>query len=64
MQERYPILKKAPILLPFYWIKRWFEVLFKRRKNIKNTVNIMQQITNEKVEKYSKILEITEVPLD
>lgn len=64
MQERYPILKKAPILLPFYWVKRWCEVLFKRRKNIKNTVNIMQQITNEKVEKYSKILEITEIPLD
>ena len=64
MRGRYHILKKAPILLPFYWVKRWCEVLFKRRKNIKNTVNTMQQITNEKVKKYSKILEITEVPLD
>ena len=64
MRRRYPILQKAPILLPFYWVRRWFEVLFKRRGNIAKTVNTMQQITNERVDKYSKILQITEVPLD
>ena len=64
MKIRYPILQKIPVLLPFYWMKRWFEVLLKRRGNITKTMNTMQQMTTENVEKYSKILEITEVPLD
>ena len=64
MKGRYPVLQKAPILLPVYWIKRWFEVIFKRKENVKKTVNTMQSINNQQVEKYSKILEITEVPLD
>lgn len=64
MKIRYPILTKMPILLPFYWVIRWFAVLFKRRANITKTVNTIQTITDDKVEKYSKILEITEVPLD
>lgn len=29
---KYPILKKHPILLPFYWTKRWLTALFFRRK--------------------------------
>ena len=64
MKRRYPILQKCPVLLPFYWIRRWFAVIFKRRKNIKKTVQTMQLITDKKVEKYSKILEIIQVPLD
>ena len=64
MKLRYTVLQKAPILLPFYWVRRWFEVLFVRRKQIKKTVDTMQLITSEEVVKYSKILEITEVPLD
>lgn len=64
MAMRYATLKKAPILLPFYWVRRWFGVLFKKRENIKRTVETMQGITGNEVDKYSKILEITEVPLD
>lgn len=64
MKVRYPILEKVPVLLPFYWVKRWVEVLFKRRENISKTMNTMQSINEERVKKYSKILEITEVPLD
>ena len=64
MKTRYPTLQKAPILLPFYWVKRWFGVLFKRRENIGKTVKSMKSMDAESVSKYSKILEITEIPLD
>lgn len=64
MKGRYPVLQKAPILLPLYWIKRWFEVIFKRRSRVTKTVQTMKSINNEQVDKYSKILQITEVPLD
>ena len=64
MKGRYPVLKKAPFLLPIFWVVRIFAVLFKRRENIEKTVKNMQSITGEQVAKYSKILQITEVPLD
>ncbi len=28
MKSIYPVLKKAPVLLPFCWIGRWFDMLF------------------------------------
>ena len=28
MQRQFPKLNKAPFLLPFYWLRRWFRVLF------------------------------------
>jgi hypothetical protein len=64
MKGRYPVLKKAPILLPLFWIKRWFEVIFKRRSRFAKTVRTMKSINNEQVDKYSRIIQITEIPLD
>ena len=31
MKSRYQVLRKCPILLPFVWLVRWFEILFFRR---------------------------------
>ena len=31
MKKRYGVLAKAPILLPIFWVVRWFEILFFRR---------------------------------
>ena len=55
MVARYPLLKKVPLLLPFFWLKRIFRLLFtknegmiKKRKNLINTdsnsVDIMREI--------------------
>lgn len=55
MALRYPILKKAPILLPFYWLLRFFTYAFtkdkslaKKREGIKNldkkSTDIMEKI--------------------
>ena len=58
MALKYPVLKKAPILLPIYWVIRLFTYLFssdmsvaKRRKGLitsnKNDADIMQSIFKE-----------------
>ncbi len=44
MCERYPFLKKAPVLLPFMWCVRIIDALFFRRGNIEkknNEINMM-----------------------
>lgn len=40
MKEKYPILKKVCILLPFFWIVRWVGVLFKPKKISQRVKNI------------------------
>lgn len=45
MKPMYPILKKAPILLPFAWIHRGFVCLIFKRKNITKELNY---INNDK----------------
>ena len=37
----YPSLKKCPILLPIYHIRRYFAVIFKRRKNFMKKLTLM-----------------------
>lgn len=34
MQHQYPVLREAPVLLPFMWVARWFSLLFKSRKRV------------------------------
>ena len=34
MSGRYPCLKKAPVLLPFCWVARWFRILIKKPDSI------------------------------
>lgn len=34
MKKRDPILKKAPVLLPFYYVRRWFQLVFSRRERL------------------------------
>ncbi len=40
MQIRYPVLKKAPFLLPFFWIWRGISTLLFHRKNMKRVFDI------------------------
>lgn len=57
----YPFLKKAPFLLPFMWIYKWFEVLFKRRGKFRQTVENLRQMQEAEVDLAKKVLEITEI---
>ncbi len=48
MKERYPILKKVPIFLPFGWIVRAFSVVFSRRtRRALNEVQTARSMTEE-----------------
>ena len=50
MKKRNPILKKAPILLPFMYIKRWFELIFKKRERLKAGLERYNAIEDKAVE--------------
>ncbi len=47
MKNMYSILSKVPLLLPFFWVVRWFDVLFTRRERIKTVFETSQQISVE-----------------
>lgn len=52
MTVKYPVLKKAPVLLPFCYIARWFEALFLRRNTISMHKKELDMQTDEKIEQY------------
>ncbi len=59
MKVKYTKLQKYPVLLPFYWVKRWFEVLFFRRRNIKRKADMLKNYDSEKIREYKKMLNET-----
>ncbi len=56
MCVRYPLLCKAAVLLPFFWIARWFDVLFFKTERIKRNTKELKITTTEKVDEYQKAL--------
>ena len=50
MVLKYPELKKYPVLLPVFWIRRWLELLMKNKK-IENAV--LEIAMNKKLDKQS-----------
>lgn len=46
LRQRYPILKKYPVLLPFAWVVRWFDALFLRHDRIKHGLSESQELMN------------------
>lgn len=57
MAGRYPVLHKAPWLLPFLWPVRWVTALLFRRKNIRACKQKMENITVESIETFQQALE-------
>ena len=57
MKTIYPVLEKAPVLLPIMWVVRWFKTLFFKRKNISKQINRIQNSTNSAVDSYLSELE-------
>lgn len=59
--ERYPILKKFPVLLPVMWIVRWVCAVFCRRENIKLQQNRLQMMQEDRVNRYREALEAVDL---
>lgn len=58
MKEKYPILKKAPILLPATWMARIFKDIFSKETTVKNRLDTMKRIQEADLEEAKKIKEI------
>lgn len=64
MKTKYQILKKAPVLLPVFWICRWFELAFSKRDHVKNVINEQRSVTDEKILRYEKALKYVGLDCD
>lgn len=48
MKATYPILEKLPLLLPIFWVIRWFRILFKKPASIVSSFSKVKQIEEQK----------------
>ncbi len=53
--DKYPVLKKYPVLLPLIWVYRWFKLLLFKRKSVISDIKDNFD-TEEKDAKYNEIL--------
>lgn len=56
MKTKYPVLEKAPFLLPIMWVVRWIDAIFNKQKSIKSSVNQLDHINDETVDSYNEEL--------
>ena len=56
MCKKFPILRRAPILLPVMWVVRWVDALLFRRKNIAIKTHKLQTMTADKIDGYQQAL--------
>jgi len=64
MKERYRILQFAPILLPFMWVFRCFEVFFRHKKRLNFYLSSMNHIDSTKVEENKQALQFVGLDFD
>lgn len=58
----FPILKKAPILLPAFWVVRLVRAVFKgKSKNFANQISVSSNMSDEKVREVSDIRSYLEI---
>lgn len=56
MSEKYPVLIKAPFLLPLMWLVRIADVIFNKRDKIARQRKELDYITDDKIAEYKKEL--------
>jgi len=49
LEWRYPVLKKAPWVLPAVWVARWIDVLLHRRWAVATKMTVASKLTDDKV---------------
>ena len=56
MRINYPILHTHPIFLPFFWVKKWLEILFLRRESLALKLKTISTTDNEEISEYEEKL--------
>lgn len=56
MCKKFPVLERAPFLLPIMWVVRWVDALLFRRKNIAIKTNKLQTMSADKIDGYQQAL--------
>ena len=56
LKYRYGILERLPVLLPVFWVIRWFDMLLFRRDHIRLRAGQVSRVTPEKVQSYRQSL--------
>ena len=64
MKERYPVLKKAPVLYPFSFIHRFIYGVFHRRDVLKKEYIQQKSISKSRIKDYEKIFITTKIEKD
>ncbi len=64
MQVAYPILKKHKWLLPFYWVRRWLKILFRRggvSQETRRSMSARAKLTAEEKTRVAELLKDVEL---
>ena len=61
MFRRYPVLNKAPYLLPIYWVIRIIDVIINKQDKVRKTFAYKPQFDENKISKVNNLLENLEI---
>ena len=64
LKNRYPVLEKAPFMLPVFWPVRWITALLFRRNNIKSTQENREATSAKKADIYLAQLQYVGLDFD
>lgn len=56
--KKYPVLKKAPVLLPVCWVRRGFSSLFLNRTSLKSHINEVRRVNSNEYKNIKKTRQI------
>ena len=56
MKVKYPVLEKAPVLLPIMWVYRIFDTLFNKKDRIKYQNDKVRKMSQENIDSYQTAL--------
>ena len=62
MKNKYPLLRKVPFLLPFFWVVRWFDILVLHRNKIPVYFDRINAGTPEMLTAYEQSLRAVGLP--
>ena len=60
MSDRYPILKKAPVLLPVCWIRRGFYTVFFKHKAFKTEIEAIKDFNSDENKEIKRIRKLAD----
>lgn len=64
LQSSYSILLRHPWLMPVFWVVRWVDILLHRRKNIRKRLDIIRDMSKEKLTERKAFLDAVGLDLN